>query len=109
MKPPICIDFDGVLNEYNGYNKDNLGKPKLGAEDFLRSLSEMYDIKVLTARKYIDVIKWLNEYDLLKYVVDVTSFKPPAVAYIDDRAICFTGDFDAVLEEAKHFKPYWKE
>ena len=27
MKPTICVDFDGVLNNYKGYDGDNLGIP----------------------------------------------------------------------------------
>ena len=22
MKPPVCLDFDGVLNKYQGYEKE---------------------------------------------------------------------------------------
>lgn len=30
-KKTICVDFDGVLNEYNGYEEGNLGKPLSGS------------------------------------------------------------------------------
>ena len=38
LKPIICIDFDGVLNNYKGYDGDNLGTPKDGAKEFLEKL-----------------------------------------------------------------------
>ena len=41
LKPIICIDFDGVLNNYNGYDGDNLGTPRPGAKEFLEKLSKM--------------------------------------------------------------------
>lgn len=36
----------------------------------------------------------------------VTRQKPPALAYIDDRGICFKGDFWATLWQLKRFAPY---
>ena len=109
MKPTICVDFDGVLNEYNGYDGDNLGTPKDGAKEFLKKLSEKYVVIILSARRYSLIIKWLDDNNLWDYVYDVTSIKPPAVAYIDDRAIRFNGDYDETLKELKKFKPYWEE
>lgn len=32
--------------------------------------------------------------------------KPPAIVYIDDRAICFDGNADTLLEKIKKFKPW---
>lgn len=104
----VCVDFDGVLNNYKGYDGDNLGTPRPGAREFLEQLSKEYDVVVFSVRRYSKIIKWLTDYDLLKYVVNVTSYKPLAVAYIDDRAIRFNGNYNETLEELKDFKPYWK-
>ena len=109
MKPTICIDFDGVLNNYKGYGGDNLGTPRDGAREFLEQLSRKYIIIIHSARRYSLIIKWLNDYDLWQYVDTVTSIKPrQAVCFVDDRAIQFTGDYDSTLKEIKMFKPYWK-
>lgn len=104
----ICVDFDGVLNNYKGYDGDNLGTPREGAKEFLEQLSKEYDVVIFSVRRYSKIIKWLTDYDLLKYVVNVTSYKPLAVAYIDDRAIRFNGNYEKTLNELKGFKPYWK-
>ena len=108
LKPIICIDFDGVLNNYNGYDGDNLGTPRPGAKEFLEKLSKKYIIIILSARRYTKIIKWLNEYDMLQYVAEVTSIKPPARVYLDDRGIQFNGDYEKALKDIKNFKTYWE-
>ena len=107
-KPVICVDFDGVLNDYNGYDPNDLGSPKAGCKEFLKELCKNYCVVILSARRYSKIIVWLDKYDLLKYVSNVTSYKPPAFAYIDDRSVQFTGDYNQTLNELKEFKPYWK-
>lgn len=39
-------------------------------------------------------------------VDDVMMEKPPAVCYIDDRAICFDGHPETLLEKIVNFKPW---
>lgn len=109
VKQNICIGFDGVLNNYKGYDGENLGTPRDGVEEFLEKLNKKYNVIVLTARRYTLVIKWLEIYNLWKYVTDVTSFKPPAVCYVDDRGLQFSGDYAATLKQIKKFKPYWEK
>ena len=46
---------------------------------------------------------------MLSYVDNVTGYKVPAVAYLDDRGINFDGDYEKALAELKDFKPYWSE
>ena len=38
----------------------------------------------------------------------VTDKKPPAFAYIDDRAICFQGDYGKTLDQLEAFKAHWE-
>ena len=109
MKPTICIDFDGVLNNYTHYDPNNCFTPREGAEEFLEKLSENFRVVILTARSFPKVERWLRNYGLKKYVADVTNIKIPAIAYIDDRAIEFTGNYEITLQQLEHFKPYWKE
>lgn len=108
-KPTICIDFDGVLNNYKGYDGDNLGTPRPGAKEFLEQLNQEYSITIHSVRRYSKIITWLTEYGLIMYVDNVTSYKVPATAYIDDRGINFDGDYEKALRKVKDFKPYWKE
>lgn len=106
-KPTICVDFDGVIAEYTGW-KGGLGDPASGVERFLSALSEHYNVVVLTTRKPTLIWGWLHTHDLNDYVVSVTSIKPLAVAYIDDRAIQFRGDFGETLQELADFHAYWE-
>lgn len=105
MKKTICVDFDGVLNEYNGYEEGNLGEPLSGSQDFIKKLREKYKVVILTSRPKEQVIGWLsnNGFPSMK----VTNCKVPAVAYIDDRAIRFNGSYKKVISQLKNFKPYW--
>lgn len=43
------------------------------------------------------------------HIVDgIVEHKPPAVVYIDDRAICFDGDSKSLLSKIEKFKPWNK-
>lgn len=108
-KPTVCLDFDGVFNNYRGYDGDNLGTPRPGLKEFLESLCQEYSITIFSARRYPLIIKWLEAHDLLDYVDNVTSIKPVAMAYLDDRGIRFDGDYNKALAQIKDFKPYWSE
>lgn len=106
-KKTICVDFDGVLNEYNGYEEGNLGEPLSGSQDFIKELREKYTVIILTSRPKEQVIGWLssNGFPSMK----VTNRKLPAVAYISDRAIRFNGSYIQTIYEAVNLKPYWME
>lgn len=56
MKKTICVDFDGVLNEYNGYEEGNLGEPLSGSQDFIKKLRGKYKVVILT-EAFINMVK----------------------------------------------------
>ena len=106
----IAIDFDGVLNTYNGYDGENLGKPRPGCKEFLQELSQHYNIIIFSARNYTKIIPWLNTYNLQTYVHNVTGIKPTNVkCFIDDRGITFNGDYEETIRQVKDFRTYWEE
>lgn len=107
-KRNIAVDFDGVLNNYTGYDPHNLFTPRSGAKEFLEKLHEQYDIIIYSTRNSSEIVKWLEKYHFDKYVKVVTDKKPPAVAYIDDRAIRFNGDYRECLENLTE-KAYWQK
>ena len=110
FKPTIMIDLDGVLNTYTGDYKENyIPTIKEGADKFLIELSYKYTIKIFTTRNRLLVSKWLIENKLDSYVLDVTNIKDVAYLYIDDRCICFSGNFHETLDKIENFSTYWKK
>lgn len=108
--PTICVDLDGVLNLYDGYKgPEHFAEPRPGAREFLQSLKEGgYTVVVHTTRDRDLVWSWLVDHDLRPFVYGVARYKPPAVAYIDDRAICFMGSFDGLFDRVRSFKAHWE-
>ena len=107
-KKTIAIDLDGVLNNYTKYT-DDIPDIKDGAKEFIETLSKDYELILFTNRSPKLATEWLIKNNLNNYFKDVTSVKPIAFMYIDDRAIKFNGNYDKTLKEIKNFKAYWKE
>lgn len=106
----IAVDFDGVLNNYKGFDGDNLGTPRPGAKEFLIELSKKYNVIIYSARRYTKIIRWLNKYNMQQYVCNVTCYKPrKVVCFIDDRGLKFNGDYEETLKMINGFKPYWEK
>ncbi|MBO7671776.1 hypothetical protein J6S88_00025 [bacterium] len=109
-KPTILIDLDGVLNEYGKekFNENYIPDMKKGAKEFLEKLSQKAELKLFTTRNLLLATKWLINNDIDKYFSDVTNIKSMAYLHIDDRAICFQGDYKQTLNNIENFKVYWK-
>lgn len=106
----VCVDWNGVLDTYTGYRGPNhFDPPRAGAAEFLAQLKNMgLRVVVLSTRGPQDVRKWLEQHGLAQFVDDVTDRKVPAVAYIDDRALPFRGNYDEVVAALAEFKPHWR-
>ena len=106
----ILIDLDGVLNNYGDmkYDENVIPNIKEGADEFLKVLSKMGKLYLFTSRKLLLTAKWLIENNLDRYFEDITNVKLPSFLLIDDRAVCFKGDFNRALKEIKNFEVYWK-
>lgn len=109
-KKRILIDLDGVLNEYGKepYDENYIPEIKSGAVDFIKELSKSAEIYLFTSRNLMLSAKWLFDNKIDRYFKDITNVKLPSFIYIDDRSICFRGEFKQALKEIKEFKPYWK-
>jgi phosphoserine phosphatase len=109
-KQILCVDLDGVLNSFDGWKgADFFHPPRPGAREFLEQLNAKgYRVVVFTVRWGPHVESWLAQYGLSEYVSMVTDKKPPAFAYIDDRAICFQGDYAKTLDQLEAFKAHWE-
>jgi len=104
----ILIDLDGVLNIYNGtFEEKHIPEVKNGAREFLEELSKETELYLFTTRNLLCTAKWLIANNLDRYFTDVTNQKLPSFLYIDDRSICFRGNYHKTLEEIRNFKAYW--
>ena len=108
----LGIDFDGVMhkNSKGFYDGTIYDEPVEGVEEALKKLAEKYTLICCTAKAKPDrglvngrsgtemVWEWLEKHNLSQYISKVTSEKPRAVAYIDDKAIKFN-DWDSCLKD----------
>jgi hypothetical protein len=106
----VCVDLDGVLNVFDQWtDASRLHAMRPGAREFLSQLhSSGYQIVIHTVRWAPQVWEWLRENELAAFVSAVTDKKVPAHVYIDDRAVCFHGDFDQTLDAVKSFSAHWQ-
>ena len=110
MKKLILIDLDGVLNTYKGdYKKDFIHPPKTETKEFLKNLSKNFEIKIFTTRNLLLTSKWLIKHNLDKYIKDVTNIKEKgSFLFIDDRCICFNGDYKNLKNKIENFSVWYK-
>ncbi|MBR1681237.1 hypothetical protein IJ707_05550 [bacterium] len=109
FKKIILIDLDGVLNTYEGnFDKDFIPPIKEGAKEFLKNLSETFDIKIFTTRNKILASKWICENELEDYIKDVTDHKDLCWLFIDDRCINFQGNYEDLTTQIQNFKAWYK-
>ena len=99
----LGIDFDGVIHDDSkGFHDGTIyGEPIPGALDALKTLSKHFRIIIFTAKAKPDrplingmsgselVEQWLLKHDVLTYVAEITSEKPRALVYIDDKGYRF--------------------
>lgn len=105
----LAIDFDGVLmvpvRTHRFDAGQCLGEPMPGTREALADLSRRFELCVFSVRATnaqgrIGIAAWLRKHGLLKYFRGgVTGDKPNALAYIDDRARHFDGEWGPILKE----------
>lgn len=115
MRRTVCIDFDGVIHDYDGRWKGHsvieggvvidtrTGKTAI---KMLEEYVEEFDVVILTTRGATvlgqeAVLRWLERNGAsiqLLAEISVTDEKPPALIYIDDRGWRFGGVYPTVDE-----------
>ncbi len=135
-KPILCLDFDGVLHSYSsGWKGADVipDPPTDGMVAFLDKAVEVFDVQIFSSRTHqpggVEAMKAFiwdalgNHFDCsfagdprgleralaIRDAISYPTEKPPAMVSIDDRALCFTGnwsDFDP--KRLKEFQPWNK-
>lgn len=116
MKQTVVFDFDGVIHSYkSGWMGACVipDPPVPGIREAINEIREAgYEVVIVSTRTsdacgYMAVRYWLEKNNI---VVDrLCSVKPPAIVYIDDRAICFDGKPENLLSAIKGFKPWYNK
>ena len=114
FRPTVVFDFDGVIHSYtSGWQGSDAATPPVSgikeAIDHIRAAG--YRVVVVSTRcrsvegQYA-IARWLRENGI--EVDNITSEKPPAVCYVDDRAITFDGHPETLLERIVNFQPWYQ-
>lgn len=112
----LAIDFDGVIHDNNMgfFDGTCYGEIIKGTYEAIESLSQRYDIIIFTAKAKASrpmiggksgvelVWEWLNFHKLSPFIKEVTSEKPRAFAYLDDKAIRFVS-WEKALEDLAYY------
>lgn len=117
----LCIDFDGVIHAYTtpwGGADVIFDDPVPGAIDWLIELvkSEDFHVCIYSSRSREEsgihaMENWLLSHGMPFRILTEIGFptqKPAAFLTIDDRAICFDGNFPT-QDTMKDFKPWNKK
>ena len=117
MARTVVFDFDGVIHSYtSGWKGEtNIPDPPVpGIQEALKEIHDAgYEVVVVSARcktvlGRMAIENWLDMYGMTQEVDKVCKEKPPAIAYIDDRAICFDGHPETLLKKIQNFQPWYK-
>jgi|TARA_R110000824_G_scaffold62352_2_gene165130 histidinol phosphatase-like enzyme len=101
----VAIDFDGVIHRNSkGFFDGTVYDPPIeGSINAIKEMSKKYDLVIFTCKALEDrplinektgiqlINKWLQDYEIKKYIKEVTFIKPRAFLYIDDKGYRFTG------------------
>lgn len=106
----VCLDFDGVLHSYRtGWRGAEIipDPPIHGTKEAVARLREQYRVVVYSARCRTlagrrAIENWLRKHDIV--VDEVCEHKPPALVYVDDRAVPFRGNWDDTIYEISRFR-----
>lgn len=113
MKQTVVFDFDGVIHSYeSGWKGETIipDPPVLGIKEAISQIREAgYEVVVVSTRTattagYGAVNAWLIDNGI--EVDRLCAEKPPAIVYIDDRAICFDGNAESLLGKIQTFVPW---
>jgi len=123
-QPILSVDFDGVIHSYaSGWKGAAIvpDPPFPGAMDWLRLMTQHCQVRVFSSRSNMDggiqaMLSAIEKWAVLEHGeggigwvsrLDYPTIKPPARVSLDDRAICFTGQWPT-LKDIMDFKPWYE-
>lgn len=112
-KKTVVFDFDGVIHSYSsGWQGETVipDPPVPGIKEAIADIREDYFVVVVSTRCTTEEGKAAIEAWLSKHGIEVdkvTKEKPPAIVYIDDRAICFDGNAASLKGKIENFEPWY--
>ncbi len=117
MKKTVVFDFDGVIHSYkSGWQGDEAVIPDEPVEGIKTAIKQIrnagYEVVIVSTRCASLKGQAAVQMYLEKYEIEfdrICKEKPPAIVYIDDRAICFDGQSDKLLEQIESFKPWYQK
>ena len=114
--PILCVDFDGVIHSYeHGWKKGEIyGTVVPGFFEWLELAQKYFTVVVYSSRSRdkggVEAMKtWLAKANggVLPNGLYFIHEKPPAFLTIDDRAICFKGNWlELDPKRLREFKPW---
>lgn len=119
MKQTVVFDFDGVIHSYTSGWQGAVMIPDPPVPGIKEAIDEIrsagYEVVVVSTRcaggtgaaAMAEIWKWLDTHGIK--VDKVCAEKPPAIVYIDDRAITFDGKPETLLGKIQAFKPWNKK
>lgn len=127
----IAVDFDGVIHSYRSpwVNHHTIPDPPVpGAIKWLGDMTVKFDVYILSTRCKTwrgrrAMKRWLHKYDepdvpfavwedtsAIGFRVKFAKSKPPALIYLDDRAVRFEGPGTFPTTEQIHRAvPWWND
>lgn len=115
----VCIDLDGTLIHYEEWlGEEHFGHLLPGASDATKILHEKgWYIIIYTTRANKSILtKFLSDNKIEFDAINENPYqpqnakggKPIADVYVDDRALCFKGNWQQTVKEITEFKPWEK-
>lgn len=115
-KRTVVFDFDGVIHSYRSgwQGAGNIPDPPVpGIREAMSGIMTAgYKVIIVSSRLAYDegrvaMTAWLGRHRIP--YDDLMKEKPPAICYIDDRAICFDGHPEKLLGQIMTFQPWYRK